>query len=333
MFRTPDIGVDIGNSKFSICVKGEGVVASEPAYLAYQTDALSESSVVAWGEAAKRMYERSHPEISVMSPMSEGVVVDCYAASILLKRMAKSVGIKSRIVKPKIVVGSLFGASGIERRSFRLVGESLGCSKIYVVHEPLAAAIGTNLDISGPYANMIVDVGDGATEALVVSQNRTILGDSIRFGGSNIDLLLIDKIQKDHSIKISISEARKIKEILGENISESNLSYKITVRGINIQNRLPCKVEIPVTSISGIFHQFADKISSFVLSFLRYLPPEVSVDLIENGIHLCGGASQSQLIKSKIEVSTGLTVSVEEQPRQTVITGIHKMLDFAKYFV
>lgn len=200
MFRHPDIGLDIGNSKFSLCVKGEGVVVSEPSYIAYRGEQLTDSSVIAIGDDAKRMYERSHPGITITTPMSEGVVIDCQAASILLRRLSKKAGIRSGIVKPKAVVGALFGSSDIERKAFRNVAESLNCKSAYVVHEPLAAAIGAHLDINEPYANMIVDIGDGATEAIIMSQRKTILGSSMRFGGSSADSLIIDHIRKKHDL-------------------------------------------------------------------------------------------------------------------------------------
>lgn len=332
MFRRPDVGLDLGNSKFSICVKGEGIVASEPSYLAFRGEHLTDSSLIAIGDEAKRMYERSHPGITVTTPMSEGVVIDCRAASIFLKRLAKKAGMRSGLSKPKVVVGALYGASDIERKAFTKVAESLDCNKIYVVHEPLAAAIGTHLDINDPYANMILDIGDGATEALIMSQKKTILGSSMRFGGSYIDGLIVEHIRKVHELKISVSQARKIKENVSFIYSNNFEELTIPVKGISSNGLMPCERQIPVASILEVFRKFADKVGVFTLNLISRVTPEVSVDLIGNGIYLCGGASQSVLIKDRLEEVTNLKITIADEPNHAVISGIYRMLDFTKYF-
>lgn len=331
--QTTDIGIDVGNSKFSVCVRGEGIVASESSYLAYKGDILSESSVVAFGDEAKSMHEKSPPGISVVTPMHAGVVMDCRAAGILLKRLTKKAGIRFRLAKPKVLVGALFGSSDIERKAFSDVANSLGYCVPYVVPEPLAAVISIpTLNISDPYAHMIIDVGDGATEAIVTSLGQTIMGSSARFGGASIDHLLIEHIRKNFGLTISQSQARKIKEDLSWQCRRGYYRAMISVKGIGAKSFIPCEKQVPAASILSVLDKFSDDVARFVLKFLQDVPPEVAVDLIENGIHLCGGASQTAFVREKIAKATNLSVNFVEKPEQTVISGLYRMLDYAKHY-
>lgn len=324
-----DIGIDLGNSKFSICVKGEGVVASEPSFLAYKGDYLSDASIVAIGDEAYDMYERSHRGITVVTPMREGIVIDCRVASLILNRLAKKAGIKWSLSKPKTLVAALYGSSDLERKAFIDVAESLRCKRATIVHEPLAAANATDIDMSEPYANMVIDIGDGATEAIVVAMGQVILGNSMRFGGHDVDTLIVDHLRKRHSIQISRSQARSIKESL-TTIKHTRQDTKIKVKGVALPAYLPCEKLVDAADFEPILEKVTHQITEFVLSTLARVPPEVSVDLIENGLYVCGGTSQMLHLQEKLGQRTRLNIQSIDKPRQTVIDGLNRMLDFAR---
>jgi rod shape-determining protein MreB len=333
MFKAADIGLDLGNSQFSICVKGQGIVASESAFIAYRGDELTEASLIAFGDAAKAMNEKNPLGIKVITPMRSGVVVNCKAASLILKHLAKKAGISRSLVKPKIVVGALFGSTGIERKSFADVAESLGRQKPFIVYEPLAAAVGSNLDINEYYANLLLDIGDGATEAIITAQRQIVTGKSIRVGGSDVEDSLVKYIRKHYGLIISKSQALTIKESVGGSFDSICEKTFIPVKGIEVNGMLPTERQIPMSGIFNVLEIFAERISGFVLTLLNQVPPEVSVDLIENGIFVCGGGGQLLVVRRKIAEATGLNVTLVEKPSQSVIRGIEKMLDFSKYYM
>lgn len=331
MFKAADIGLDLGNSKFSLCVKGQGMVASESSFIAFRGEELSPASVVAIGDAAKAMHEKSPAGITVLTPMRSGVVINCKAASMIVKHLAKKAGITRSLAKPKLLVGALYGSTGIERKAFADVADGLGGRCSLLVYEPLAAAVSAHLDQNGYYANMLLDIGDGATEAIVMAQRQIITGSSIRLGGCDLEEGLVDYMRKYHDLQISKSQARKIKEVVGSTLDDIRDGTFISVKGIQVHGMLPTEERIPMASVFRVFDVFAEKISSFVLTLLMQVPPEVSVDLIENGLFICGGGAKSLLVRRKIAEATGLKVTLIEDPSQSVIRGIEKMLDFSKY--
>lgn len=329
MFKQSDIGIELGNSKFSLCVRGAGVVATEAAFLAYRGNSLEPSSLVAYGNEALEMHERSHPGIKVISPMREGVVIDCRASGMILAHMAKKAGIGFRWAKPRVLVSTLLGASAIERKAFVDAVEFLRAKKSAAVHEPLAAANSLPIDIASPYANMLVDVGDGATEALIVSLGQTVQGSSIRFGGSHVNALIVDHIRKKHDLRISLSQAKRLKESIG---NDNNHDETLIVRGLSTKGFLPTEKQIKIKDLFPVIDHTADVIADFVLSTLAKVPPAVSVDLIENGIHLCGGASRILRLKERIMDKTRLTVNTVENPEASVSQGLVQMLRFSDRF-
>jgi len=326
-FKAADLGFDLGNSKFSICVRGGGIIASEASYVAFKGRSLHESTVIAIGDEAKSMHGKTHPGLQVLTPMQTGVIVDCRVASILLKAMLKKVGLRWYMAKPRILVGTLFGASSIERKAFIDVAASVGPSKVLPVYEPLAAANGINIDIASAYANVVVDIGEGATEAMVVASGEKVLAGSIRVGGYNLDLAIVDLLRRRHGLVITTNQARQIKEEL---TTESESSW-ISVRGFKLLTSCPDSKLIDKKELSAALVPIYSQIKSFILATLEKLPPEVAVDLIDNGIHLCGGGAQSELLVEMIEEATKLKVHVAARPSEAVIRGCINMLNFIHF--
>lgn len=328
MFKAPDIGIDIGNSKISLCVKGEGIVSSEASYLAWRGRRPTEKSLVAFGNEAKAMFEKSSGDIQVASPMKDGVVIDCQAAGLLLRLMTRQAGIKPRLVKPRVLTGTLFGASPLERKAFIDAAGALHFRTPYLVEEPLAAAIGSGMDITASDANMLIDIGDGATEAIIVAQRKIVSGGSVRIGGATIDQSLISHMKNQHKLRISVSQARKLKQEL----TAPDAPVHTFVKGTGLQSLLPEERKIELRGLEPLIDRFADRTANFVLSLLSSVAPEVSADLIRNGLYICGGTSQITPVREKIARASGLDVHSVVRPENTVIDGIGRMLTYVDHF-
>lgn len=327
MLRAPDIGIELGNSKFAICVKGEGIVATEASYVAFRGAYLDESSIVAFGNEARVMAEHNHPGIQVVTPMSEGIVKDSRLAGLLLKKIAKKAGLKPIFLRPKAVVAALFGASEVERRAFVDVATSIAPRQCCVIDEPLAAAHAIPaINIMAPRAQLILDVGDGATEAMIVSMGRSVLGRSMRFGGADVEHMLIAAIKKHHGLLISRNEAKRIKEKLSTGYDKQEPWQTLSVKGLALDQFLPREVDVAETVLRPIIEKVEKTIGGFILDILECAPPDISGDLFESGIFLCGGGSHMAGIRSAIETYTNLPVHSCGIPDQTVIQGIHRIL-------
>lgn len=325
-----DLGIDLGNSKFSICGRSEGLIISEASFLAYHGPQLSEASLVAMGDEAWKLSERAPPGVHVISPMQEGIVVDCGAASLLLKCLLKKAGLRWRLSKPELLVAALYGASSVERKAFIDVAASLNCKRALAVYEPMAAANALDLDLSSPFVNMVVDIGDGATEAIVLASGQLVLGQSLRFGGYDIDSLLMAQMRRRHGLVISRAQARNLKLKLASLRGKQAQAAFLAVKGSAVDNRLPCEKKVAISEFHELLDSIAEKLAEFVLSLLTRLSPEAAVDLIENGIYLCGGASQTSLVQERIREKTKLTVNLMELPHQAVIQGLGRMLHYTK---
>jgi rod shape-determining protein MreB len=325
--KQPDIGIDLGNSKFSVCVRGEGVVFSEPCLIAFKGSLDSESSIVAVGHAAREMFERSPSGITVVSPMHDGIVADGRIASLILVHLAKKAGLRWLWSRPKAIVASLLGASEIERKIFIEVAESLGSRGTLVVTEPYAAAVDAFEDIDGPQAHMLIDVGDGATETIIVAMGQPLWGGSIRFGGSHLDTQLIKYLSTHHQLLISRSEAKRLKEWIAKRPLEMDSVLTVPVRGYSLKERLPREKHVVVSELNPVFEGVADRVADLILENLEKAPPEVSADLLTHGLSLCGGASQVLQLKERIADRTHLGVNIMDYPQQTVVRGLYRIVN------
>jgi rod shape-determining protein MreB len=331
MFKSTDIGIDIGNSKISVCARGEGIVASEASFLAWRGQVLSERTLVAFGNEAAGMYEKSGGDLQVCSPMRDGVVIDCHAAGLVRQMITRKASIRPRLAKPRVLTGTLFGASPLERKAFIDTAKELRFKTPYLIEEPLAAAIGSDMDITTSDANMLVDIGDGATEAIVVSQRQIVTGGSVRIGGATIEQSLISHLRNQHGLRISVGQARRLKQELTAP-GPLTPSDSVLVRGTGVRSRLPEVRSIGTGRLLALIDRFAGQVGQFVLSLLTSAPPEVAADLIRNGIHLCGGTSRIPQVRSQISAQTGLECHSIRQPEDTVIVRMDRMLTYAKHF-
>lgn len=323
-FHKADLGFDLGNSKYSIWIKDQGIVANESPYLAFSGSEISENKIVAIGSEAKKMQGKTPPGISVVCPMHEGVIKDKKIASLILKHMARKLGINRWLKRPRIVVGTLYGASEIEKKAFIEVVETIRSSRLFPIDEPLAAANGIGIDISEPTANMIVDIGDGATEVIVVSMGQIVAGDSIRLGGEAIENAITKFAKTKHGIILPRYIARQIKEDLPKIAENKNISTRVS--GTDFITSMPAVKIVLLQEFLNAVETVLSKIIQLVLKTLNDLPAELSSDLITNGIYLCGGGALTATLKEQISISTQLRVNIAQSPQDAVIRGCQNII-------
>lgn len=322
-YKNIDFGIDLGTSKYSVYVRGEGTVVTDSAYIAFKGDTLHASKIIEIGEPAKQLLGRCPTGIQVMSPMKDGVIIDTVAASLLLNEVIKRAKLGRWLRKRQILVGTLFGASDTERRAFIDVAKSVGASTIQGIAEPLAAAAGCGLAIHEPKAQMIVDIGSGATEIVVVSLGDIIAGQSLRIGGDAIDEALERYILRKYKLRVGRQLAKLTKErmaLIGDDMSGIDIS------GIDTKTGLPSSRCISLEGIREACAAPIETIVSLVKSTLETLPPETSADIIENGIFLSGGGALLPDIGQKISAITNLGVSVTDSPSEAVVRGCAQLL-------
>lgn len=325
MFRGSDLALDLGTSKFSICVRGEGLVVSEAPYIAFRGQTPNRASIVAIGDDAKALLGKvPRGTIQVLSPMQDGVIVDSHQAGIILQHLADKAGIRWRRGRSATLVTALLGASPLERKAFGDVAESLGRSRIVILDEPLAAANALDVDLSEPYAQLIIDIGEGASEALVVSMGQKVIGSSIRIGGQAMDHAIQDYSRRVHHLILAKDYACQLKESMPN-------SDSFSLRGMDRASQIPGFRTCTREDLEQVIQDVFAPIVQMVRDILSVLPPDMAVDLIENGIHLCGGAARSFGLREAIALATDLDVHLIDQPEAAVIRGCGRILNYVDY--
>jgi len=328
--RKFDIGIDLGTSKFSIWTSSDGLVSTVPAYLAFRGRELTSASIVAVGEDARAMIGRvSSDAVQVVCPMKDGVIVNRHAAELIVKYMTRKIGRHWGLGRPSTLATLPLGASSLERKTFFDVARSLGNTRVVMMEEPLAAANSLDVDLSEPYAYLVLDIGEGVTEAIVVSMGKKVMGKSLRTGGVAIDQAIVDYIRTCYRMEISRDQARELKEALsGLAVSSSSfLSYS----GIDQIRLIPTMRSIVAGELYALIDKVCEPIIVMIRDILNVLPPEFSVDLIENGIYLCGGGALTVGIREKLAEATGLDVHSADAPQNAVIKGIGRLMKYVEH--
>ena len=322
-----DMGIDLGTATTLVYVKGEGIVLCEPSVVAI--DRVT-NTVLAVGEEAKRMLGRTQGSILAIRPMKDGVIADFEITEAMLRYFIKKVHPRHVFVRPRMVIAIPSGITEVEKRAVRDSAERAGAREVFLVEEPIAAAIGVGLPIEEPAGNMIIDIGGGTTEMAVISLAGTVFSKSIRIGGDELDDAIVQHLKKAYNLMIGERTAEEIKIKVG---SAYPLEEELTmeVKGRDLVAGLP-KV-ITVTS-QEVREALAEPIAAIVEATritLERTPPELSADLIERGIILAGGGSLLRGIDKLLAQETGLPVHVAEDPRTAVALGTGKVLSEIKY--
>ena len=322
-----DIGIDLGTANTLVFTKGRGIVLCEPSVVAIQKGT---SHVLAVGEEAKRMLGRTPGSIVAIRPMRDGVIADFEITEAMLRYFINKSQDRKKLVKPRIVIAIPSGITEVEKRAVKDSAERAGAREIFLVEEPIAAAIGVGLPIHEPAGNMIIDIGGGTTEMAVISLAGVVFSKSIRIGGDEIDQAIIEHLRKTYNLMIGERAAEELKIKIG---SAYPLEEEMTaeVKGRDLVAGLPKMITVSSEEIREAMAEPIAAILETTRITLERTPPELSADLIERGIVLAGGGSLLRGIDKLISEETGLPVHVAEDPLTAVALGTGKVLSEIKY--
>jgi rod shape-determining protein MreB len=322
-FFSNDMGIDLGTATTLVYVKGEGVVLCEPSVVAIRK---STSRVEAVGEEAKRMLGRTPGNIVAIRPMRDGVITDFEVTEAMLRYFIRKVKHRRFQVRPRIVIAIPSGITEVEKRAVKESAERAGARDVYLMDEPIAAAIGVGLPIQEPIGNMIIDVGGGTTEIAVISLAGTVFSKSIRIGGDEMDEAIIEYLKKTYNLMVGERSAEEIKIKIGSAYPlEEELSME--VKGRDLVAGLPKTVTVTSEEIREALQEPLRAILEVTKISLERTPPELAADLIDHGIVMAGGGALLKGLDKLISEETGLPVHVADDPVTAVVQGTGKVLD------
>ena len=317
---TQEIAIDLGTANTIIMHNGKMVV-DEPSVVALdkRTDKL-----LAVGEKARQMHGKTHENIRTIRPLRDGVIADFYAAEQMIRGMVKMVSSKGRWFAPslRMVVGIPSGSTEVEIRAVRDSSEHAGGRDVYMIYEPMAAAIGIGLDVEAPEGNMIVDIGGGSTEIAVISLGGIVSNNSIRIAGDDLTADIQEYMRRQHNVKVGERRAELIKINVGSALTElADPPEDYIVHGPNQMTALPMEVPVSYQEISHCIEKSISKIEAAVLSALEQTPPELYADVVRNGIYLAGGGALLRGLDKRLTDKIGIPFHIAEDPLHAVAKG------------
>jgi rod shape-determining protein MreB len=322
-----DMGIDLGTASTLVYVKGEGVVLCESSVVAIERGT---SHVLAVGEEAKRMLGRTPGNIIAIRPMKDGVIADFEITEAMLRYFIKKVHHRRVLVRPRILIAIPSGITEVEKRAVKDSAERAGAREVFLIEEPVAAAIGVGLPIQEPIGNMIIDIGGGTTEIAVISLAGIVFSKSIRIGGDEMDQAIIEYLRKTYNVMIGERTAEDIKIKIGSAYPlEEEMSLE--VKGRDLVAGLPKSVTITSEEIREALQEPLRAILETTKVSLERTPPELSADLIDQGIVMAGGGSLLRGIDKLISEETGLPVHIADDPVTAVVCGTGKVLNEIRY--
>lgn len=318
-----DIGIDLGTANILVAIKGKGIVYREPSVVAIN---LKKNEVIACGNEAREMLGRTPDNIIAIRPLKDGVIADFTATKLMLKTIMRKICKKYKIKKPRVVVGIPSGITEVEERAVEEVIISSGAKNVYLIDEPIAAAIGSGLNISDAKGNIIVDIGGGTIEVAVISLGGIVTLQSIRIAGDEISEDIINYIKRKHNLIIGDVTAENIKHNIGCATSLMTESF-MEVRGRNTSNGLPENIMISSTEIEEAIKETMLKIVDVIRNTLEQTPPELVSDISQNGIMLAGGGALIKNIDKLINEKTEIPVYIADSPLDCVVRGTLLVLE------
>ncbi|HNW39231.1 MAG TPA: rod shape-determining protein [Candidatus Omnitrophota bacterium] len=322
-----DMGIDLGTATTLVFVKGEGVVLCEPSVVAIERGT---SHVLAVGEEAKRMLGRTPGNIIAIRPMKDGVISDFEITEAMLRYFIKKVHHRKVLVRPRIVIAIPSGITEVEKRAVKDSAERAGAREVFLIEEPIAAAIGVGLPIQEPIGNMIIDIGGGTTEIAVISLCGTVFSKSIRIGGDEMNEAVIEYLKKTYNLMVGERSAEEIKIKIGSAYPlEEEMSME--VKGRDLVAGLPKTVTITSEEIRESLQEPLRAILEVIKISLERTPPELAADLIDHGIVMAGGGSLLRGLDKLISEETGLPVHITDDPVTAVANGTGIVLGEIQY--
>jgi len=318
-----DMALDLGTANTVVYVRGEGIVLDEPSVVAVNT---RNGKVLAVGSEAKSMIGRTPSHIQAVRPLRDGVIADFDMCEEMLRFFIERVH-QRRWTKPRMVIAVPSGITGVEQRAVQEAAESAGARKpTHIIEEPMAAAIGTGLQVWEPTGNMIVDVGGGTTEVAVISLGGIVSSQSIRVGGDEFDNVIGQFVKKEHSLLIGERTAEEIKIMLGSAYPLAR-EARAEIRGRDLVSGLPRVVSVTTEDIREGLEESVTAICDAVRGTLDHTPPELAADIMESGIMLAGGGALLRNLDQRMANETGMPITVAQDPLLAVVRGCGHVLD------
>ena len=322
-FGSKDIGIDLGTANILVTVKGKGIVLKEPSVVAIDRKT---GNILATGNEAKDMLGRTPEQIKAVRPLKDGVIADFTATQLMLKNLIAKVGKRYSIGKPRVVVGVPSGITEVEERAVEEAVIQAGAKEVYLIEEPMAAAIGSSLDVSEPSGNIIVDIGGGTTEVAVISLGGIVVSHSLRIAGDELDEDIVNYVKREMNLAIGETTAEQIKMQIGCALPLMT-ETEVEVRGRDLTDGLPRTEKINSTQVEEAMKESISKIVEIVKITLEKTPPELASDIMEKGIVLAGGGALIRNLDKLISTETGMPVYVAEEPLDCVVRGTGKTLE------
>ncbi|GGG49803.1 rod shape-determining protein [Caldovatus sediminis] len=330
-FLSADMAIDLGTANTLVYVKGRGIVLNEPSVVAI-ADLRGRKQVLAVGNEAKHMLGRTPGNIAAIRPLRDGVIADFEVAEEMIKHFIRKAHNRRSFASPMVVVCVPSGSTAVERRAIQESAESAGARKVLLIEEPMAAAIGAGLPVTEPSGSMVVDIGGGTTEVAVISLGGIVYARSVRVGGDKMDEAIISYIRRHHNLLIGESTAERIKmEIASAAPPEDGGEGTLTeVRGRDLMNGVPREVVVSQRQIADSLAEPVSQIVEAVKVALENTPPELAADIVDKGIVLTGGGALLNRLDQVLRDSTGLPVTVAEEPLSCVALGTGRALEEMK---
>ena len=321
-----DLAIDLGTATTLIYVRGKGIVSCEPSVVAVQRDARGEKSVLAVGREAKEMLGRTPGNIQAIRPLRDGVIADFEITEAMLRYFITRAHNRRTLVKPRIIICVPFGITEVEKRAVKESAESAGAREVYLIEEPMAAAIGAGLPITEPSGNMVVDIGGGTTEVAVISLAGIVYSQRVRVGGDKMDDAIVAYMKRKYNLAIGEQTAERIKMTIG-NAYPLDEQLTMEVKGRDMVAGIPKTVVVNSDEVREALAEPMNAIVEAVLLALEKTPPELAADIVDKGVVLTGGGALLKNIDVLLREETGLPVMVGDDPISAVVLGSGKTLD------
>tara|TARA_B100001964_G_scaffold197607_1_gene222723 strand:- start:58 stop:1080 length:1023 start_codon:yes stop_codon:yes gene_type:complete len=318
-----DLAVDLGTANTLVYVKGKGIVLREPSVVAVHAGS---GQVLAVGADAKQMLGRTPGNIQAIRPMKDGVIANFEITEAMIRHFIQKVHNRKALVRPRIIIAVPSGITQVEKRAVRDSAESAGAREVYLIEEPMAAAIGVGLPVQEPSGNMIVDIGGGTTEVAVISMSGIVFSKSVRVAGDEMDEALVNYIKKKYNLLIGERTAENLKIKIGTEYPTGN-NDSLEGKGRDLVAGIPKTLLITEDEVREALSETVNMIIDAVKITLERTPPELAADIVDKGIVLAGGGSMIKGLDVLLREETGLPISLAEDPLSAVVLGTGKVLD------